>query len=472
MISAENEKRIDEWVMAHEEEYLEDLRKLVNIDSPASMGVTPGEYPFGKGSAAALAKAKEMAEGYGFSVENRDNFCLVADMGEGDEKVGVFGHLDIVPVGTGWNYPPLDITREGDMIIGRGVMDDKGPLWSSVYAIRCLKELGLLPKRQIEVFMGGDEECGMCDIEHYKETTAKMPVISFTPDASWPICHGEKGIMRFEIMIPHKNSNIVSWEGGTVRNVVAAHSELLLDVPFSEAAPRFEGMERIETKEEEGKIRIIATGAPVHASMPDDGINAIGLIANAVLESGLANEGAKKALEFVKLATSDFNGRALGVPFADEPSGKLTHVPGVIKTLDGEMALSIDIRYPVTCDGDAVFSTIQKTLEPYGVGYSDFVDSKPIYIPADSDFVKLVMNTIEGVFHREDWEPYTMGGGTYARNLTNAYAIGPEDDQTPSPFGPYRGGVHQNDECASVSLLLNAMKTYARLLVNLDDLEF
>ena len=30
---------------------------------------------------------------------NLDNYCGYAEMGEGDEIVGIAGHLDIVPVG-------------------------------------------------------------------------------------------------------------------------------------------------------------------------------------------------------------------------------------------------------------------------------------------------------------------------------------------------------------------------------------
>lgn len=471
MVSKEIEKKIDEWCDAHKEEYLADLAKLVAVDSAAEMGVLPGEYPFGEGSAKALETARKMAEEIGFKAENRDNYCVVADMGDGDEKVGIFGHLDVVPCGSEWKYPPFEMTRDGDMLVGRGVTDDKGPLWASVYSVRCLKELGLLPRRQIEIFMGGDEECGMCDIEHYIETTEKMPVISFTPDASWPICHGEKGIMRFEFLIPNEDSNIVSWDGGTVRNVVSDHSELLLDVPYDVAGPRFEGLERVTAVADGDMTRVIGTGAAVHASMPKDGISAIDLVAKAVIASGLANDGAMKALQFVAMVDGDYNGASIGCPFEDEPSGKLTHVAGVIHLADGKFALSIDIRYPVTESGDRVIGAIREYTKNCGVEIVDLEDSAPIYISADSDFVKTTMETINQVFKR-DWKPYTMGGGTYARHLNNAYAIGPEDDERESPFGPYRGGIHQPDETGSIENLMNAMKVYARLLVNLDGLEF
>lgn len=473
MLTKETEKRIDEWIDSHQEEYLRDLGELVAVPSVANMGVAEGEFPFGEASAAVLKKAKGLAEGFGFSVENRDNFCLVARVGEGEEKVGILGHLDVVPCGGDWKFPPYELTMHDGMITGRGVLDDKGPLWASVYSVRCLKELGLLPRRAVEIFMGGDEECGMEDIKHYKATSEKLPVVSFTPDGNYPICHGEKGIMRFNLLIPNENSNIESFVGGTVRNVVADHAELVLTgVSFGKAAEALAEKERISLEEEGDKVKVTASGAAVHASTPDSGINAIGVLARAVLEAGLAQGGAKSALEFIAKVNSDCHGAAIGVPLADEPSGALTHVGGVIKTSGGKFDLSIDIRYPVTADGDEIFKTITDTVAPYGVSVYNLTDSKPIYIPTDSPLVKTCMETIDSVFHKEHWKPYTMGGGTYARNMPNAYALGPEDPDFESPYGPFRGSIHQPDETTTLKLLMDTAKLYARLLIRLDELEF
>jgi succinyl-diaminopimelate desuccinylase len=112
----------------------------------------------------------------------------------------------------------------------------------------------------------------------------------------------------------------------------------------------------------------------------------------------------------------------------------------MIDMADGVIHLHINIRYPVTCDGTDVSGKIRDLAAKHGVGFSGLRDSKPIYIPAESDLVHLCMETIGSVFHR-DWQPYTMGGGTYARKMTNAYALGPEDPDFESPFGIAGGGA-------------------------------
>ena len=60
--------------------------------------------PFGEGPAKALAEGLKIAEELGFKTVNLDNYCGYAEMGEGEEIVGIAGHLDIVPVGGDWTY--------------------------------------------------------------------------------------------------------------------------------------------------------------------------------------------------------------------------------------------------------------------------------------------------------------------------------------------------------------------------------
>lgn len=64
-------------------------------------------------------------------------------MGEGDEIVGIAGHLDIVPVGGDWSYDPFKLTREGDYVYGRGTTDDKGPVLEALYAMKLLRDSGV-----------------------------------------------------------------------------------------------------------------------------------------------------------------------------------------------------------------------------------------------------------------------------------------------------------------------------------------
>ena len=103
---------IKEQIHGLTEEMLTNLGRLVAIDSQLG---TPAEgKPFGEGPAKALEEGLKIAQELGFKTVNLDNYCGYAEMGEGDEIVGIAGHLDIVPVGGDWSYDPFKLTREGD----------------------------------------------------------------------------------------------------------------------------------------------------------------------------------------------------------------------------------------------------------------------------------------------------------------------------------------------------------------------
>ena len=100
------------------EEMIANLGRLVAIDS--QLGTPEEGKPFGAGPAKALEEGLKIAEELGFKTVNLDHYCGYAEMGEGEEIVGIAGHLDIVPVGGDLTYDPFKLTREGDHVYGRG----------------------------------------------------------------------------------------------------------------------------------------------------------------------------------------------------------------------------------------------------------------------------------------------------------------------------------------------------------------
>src|SRR3712207_8572820 len=78
---------------------------MIRVPSVKSEAL-PGK-PFGEGPANALHAFLEYAEKLGFHTENFDNYAGHIDMGEGEETLGILAHVDVVPVGEGWTYPPF-----------------------------------------------------------------------------------------------------------------------------------------------------------------------------------------------------------------------------------------------------------------------------------------------------------------------------------------------------------------------------
>jgi len=91
----------------------------------------------------------------------RPNLLGVMPGGEGP-KVWVLAHLDVVPEGdlSLWSSDPWQLRVEGDLIYGRGVMDNHAALVSGFFALKALREEGLAPPGDVGLIAVADEETG------------------------------------------------------------------------------------------------------------------------------------------------------------------------------------------------------------------------------------------------------------------------------------------------------------------------
>lgn len=190
------EEKIFQKVEENREAMIEDIRNLVRIRSVE--GEAQEGAPFGQGVKAALKEALDISEKLGFRTRNLDNYMGYAQYGEGKDYVGAFGHLDVVPEGEGWKHPPFSGYLEDGVIYSRGILDNKGPIMSCLYALYALKELDLKGEHPVRIIFGCDEETGFLDLKHYLEQE-RPPVWGFTPDCKYPVVYSERG--RAVVMI-------------------------------------------------------------------------------------------------------------------------------------------------------------------------------------------------------------------------------------------------------------------------------
>lgn len=94
-----------------------------------------------------------------FNVDgNRRN--LIANIpGEGiAPRLVLLGHLDTVPIGSGWNYPALDGVIVDEKIYGRGACDMKGGVAVAIGLLESLLSSGIKPSGDIVFVATVDEE--------------------------------------------------------------------------------------------------------------------------------------------------------------------------------------------------------------------------------------------------------------------------------------------------------------------------
>lgn len=445
---------IKERVKAHQEEMIQDLAKLVSYNSvndPNSKTT-----PFGEENANCLAAGLEMVKKCGMNPVNLENYIGYGEIGEGKEVIGILGHLDIVPVGEGWNSDPLTLTEKEGKLYGRGVSDDKGAVVASAYAIRILKEMGIPFNKRVRLIMGCNEESGSHCLAHYVEKEGHIDY-GFTPDANFPGVFGEKGMIGGTFQ--GKSTRILSIEGGSVSNVVCARVKVEIPVDSCDLniVKNYFKKQGLTVQIIEGKTVLLdVKGIAAHASMPDLGLNAISHAMKALQEAGLEDDFVQFYNEKIGLSV---HGDLCGIHFKDE-YGELTFNNGVISMKDGVICGTIDIRFPVTMKSDEIIPVMEKNFESELGSLHLKKGVEPLFYPKDSDLVKSLLKAYQTVTNDLESQPMTMGGGTYAKGIKNCIAFGCE-------FEGEDNHIHDANEVLSIDQFLLQVEIYAEAIQNL-----
>ncbi len=203
--------------------------RIRSVQEPAKDGM-----PFGEGVHRALGHCDALARSLGFRTRVIDNMVGYAEYGEGKEMVAVLGHLDVVPEGEGWTWPPYGAEIHGGRLYGRGALDNKGPTVGALYALKAIADLDLKLKRRVRVIYGLNEETGSQCMERYVQSGEDLPACGFTPDAEYPIINGEKGLVTTEHRLRFTQEGelrLLSLEGGIAVNVVPAFARAEISAP-------------------------------------------------------------------------------------------------------------------------------------------------------------------------------------------------------------------------------------------------
>ena len=475
-------------------DFINDLKEIIAIKSVLD---TPPEgvknAPFGAGNRAALDWFLHKAKSFGLKTGEVDGYAGWAEYGEGDECIGALCHLDVVPAGEGWSSPPFDLTEKDGRLYGRGVADNKGAAVMCLRALKEIKDSKLKTARRIRIIAGLNEEHGSACIRHYVENIDKsgIPVMSFIPDASFPVINSEKGILHKWIKIPLDNffkNNIAFIEGGGSFNVVpdraavSIFKDSLLGEAIKKIANEAAGgvvdnrlflssalaggilstgasCDDFSIKEEAGVFTVTAAGISGHAMAPENADNAIWKIITVL--DALAGTEESAVLEFLKQYICDKKAaERLGIYKEDEESGNVTLNVGIIEfDEDNNLCFTMDIRLCVSVDAEDVKRSIKKAL-PKG-GKAEVVRFSPnLYVEKDDPLVKTLLEVYKDKTGENGYCIKT-GGGTYARSLpSRAVAFGPMFDGKES-------NLHKPDENMETADFIKCAEIYKEALIRL-----
>lgn len=451
------------------DEFLADLFDLLRINSERDDSQADAQHPFGPGPVRALDKFLEIAQRDGYPTKNVDNYAGHFEFGEGDEVLGIFGHLDVVPAGSGWNTDPYEPQIIDGKLFARGSSDDKGPTMACYYGLKIIKELGLPTSKKVRFIVGTDEESGWADMDYYFEHVGlPLPDFGFSPDAEFPIINGEKGNITAYLHFAGENSGAAklhSFTGGLRENMVPESATAIISGDLADLDSKLAdftaayGLKADAETLENGQVQVTVIGKSAHGSTPEEGVNGATYLAKFL--SQFAFDGAAKA--YLDLAgqvlLEDHDAQKLGVAIYDEQMGALSMNAGVFKfdETSSDNTIALNFRYPKNTNPE----TIKAGLEKLGVEAVSLSahGHTPHYCPIDDPMVATLLSVYEKHTGLKGHEQ-VIGGGTFGRLLKRGVAYGamfPGDVNT----------MHQANEFIEVEQLYRAAAIYAEAIYEL-----
>ena len=462
------EEIINEIIEKNEEEMLNSLASLIKI--PSVYSEAKEGAPYGENAKAALLEMERIARNLGFeTIETVDDKVVFIEYGSGDRLIGVFGHLDVVPAGNGWTYPPFGAEVHAGRMYGRGVVDNKGPILAALYALHAIKEAELpLGDNRIRIVAGTNEERGMDDMEHYVQKCG-APDAGFTPDGWFPMSFTERGINYYYLSLPIESTNddaieLLRLEGGDILNMVPASAKASLKIKNKQKVEQI--IERINTycqsknfevsiSREDGVITIITSGILAHSGTPHEGKNALSMLLMILDQLDFTGKLGQFFSFFSEKIGMTTDGSLLGIAKRDECGAvtlslsKLTYENNVIDFI-------VNIRYPHTYRENISDDVISR-FEAVGINvYKETVSPSYMY-PKDHPLIRTLMSVYSEMTNM-DPSPGN-GGGTYAKVVPNIVCFG--------PAFPYPNAIdmcHRADESILLEEYLFSAKIYGQAM--------
>lgn len=462
---------LENYIDLFQDKMVHSVCDLINIPSVYEQSNDPNK-PFGESINKALEYILELGKSLGFKTKNMDGYCGYIELGEGEELVGIIGHLDVVPGGDNWDTPPFAATISNGCIYGRGAIDDKGPVIASLYAMKAVKEYTTVHKR-VRLILGLNEERDWKGISYYKQKE-EHPSISFSPDADFPCIYAEKAVITMTLLqhyFPSEQDSIILkklFDDHNAINVVPKLATAILKVNSSmeecisllkEIIQRY-GYEIDIYKMDDHHLKLTSYGTAAHSAHPDLGVNAISRLLIVLYGIFMKHNLHLPLLDkFFQYLNEDFNGNKLGINIPDE-SGILTCNVGTLSFENDQIQIGLNLRVPIHTSTDFVQTKIKEQMEVPHLITIAIQETKPsLFLPKDHSLVQTlchIFNETTGL----NASPIAIGGATYARAFPNCVSFGPNMPGS-------QDMCHQANEFISLSNLTLSSKLYAKAIYEL-----
>jgi dipeptidase D len=459
----------------YETELIATLGKLVSYNTVASDTVAFEQNPAHLGFKRYL---KAQAEAMGFDVADH-GYVMVIGLGTGSERLGIITHGDVQPVDPSkWVKSPfeLDASSVPGQLVARGAEDDKGPIACALYAMKAIKVRGIALHKRIELYVYMGEESDWGPLEAFLKTHTP-PQMNITLDAEYPAVTAEKGWGLIGATFPQRagtgSATMVSdFGGGFFASQIPedaqariAHATAALEAAIRARAATQAGM-RYQFAWSGDTLSVTGKGHAAHSSKPEDGVNAIAMVADALAVQAWPDSGAGGLVNFINelLGTGLYGEKFGSIAYRDAFMGPMTVSPTVLKQTPKGIALSINVRRPQGKDGARLNGEVRAALDQWQARHGALAEVKveltDPWLQTDAPQLPTLMGVFAHFTGMANAQPVAIGGGTNSRLFPHAVSFGPAMPKT-----VYTG--HSEHEFITRQQLLLNLQMYTAVMVEL-----
>ncbi len=483
--------------------------RLVGFQTVAAIAPAPSNPQFGAMASFLEQWAKDAS--LGFRVVGEHDAWEITLPGRGKERrLALIAHGDVVPVNeppavlsagvvpNGWTVSPFEPVVKDGKLYGRGTEDDKAPIAAILLAMRELRAAGIVPEGEVTLVIGTAEEE---DWEGMRRYASQAPKARHTVsvDADYPVVVAQSGFVSWGFRAPVGAPP----RGGRAPWVRELHGGLFLtqvpDFAWMTLEPRGETPKALRTRleriaredldarrkldpsntyrfdlqEADGpnpSLKLVVHGTSVHASVAEQGHNALWPLAAIATKAGIAAGGARDVLASIAgELDGDHHGARLGVACKDSFMGKLVVAPTLLRMEQGWVSLGVNMRRPRGKTKEQFEASLRDALQGLRKKHGASIEAnpkqyvgEPVAVDASSELVTSLMGIYRELTGMAG-EPRALRGGTYARLFEGAVDFGP------GMVGrPYTG--HGADEYVALDALGLTVRAMGEVLLRLGGL--
>ena len=462
----------------YRKDIVDTLAKLVSYNTVADKNVPSDKNPVHIAFKEAL-KAEAQRLGLDYADHG---WTVIIGLGQGSERVGVITHGDVQPVDPSkWKKSPfvLDRTSEPGKLLARGAEDDKGPIATALYAMKSIKDRGLPLSKRIELYVYMGEESDWQPLVEFLKTH-QPPQVNITLDAEYPAVTAEKGSGLVAVTIPKAGAAVppegeayvAQFGGGFFITQIPEDASAVI----ANATPEIQQAIRARAAGQEGmqysfdwegsNLIVKAKGVSAHSSKPEDGINAVSMLADALAVRPWANTTAGGAVNYLNemVGTGIYGEKFGAIAYRDSFMGPMSFAPTVIKQNDDGIEVQINLRRPQGKSSEQLTNEVNAALAQWQARRLPLANVKvrigEPWVQKNAPHLPTLMNVFSYFTGMKDPQPIAIGGGTNSRLFPGAVSFGPA-----MPGKVYTG--HSEHEFITEKQLLLNLQMYTAVLVEL-----